>query len=238
MIKPYNEIESKKAQVEIMFDNIAPKYDFLNHFLSLGIDKIWRKKVKKILKLKKPQIILDIATGTGDLAIELSKLKPVRIYGVDLSEQMLEKGRAKLVKRNLTEIIEFTKGDAENLSFEDNKFDAVTISFGARNFENLNKGIEEVLRVLKPGGELVLLEFSEPKKFLIKKVYNFYFSQILPYIGKVFSKDYRAYKYLPESVKSFPHRENFLSVLSSIGFADTKYFTLTFGISTIYCGTK
>lgn len=238
MTKPYNGTEDKKLQVENMFNNIAPKYDFLNHFLSIGIDKIWRRKVRKILKNEKIDFVLDVATGTGDLAIELSKLKPKKIFGIDLSEQMLKIGVYKIKKKKLNNIIEIEKGDAENLTFESNKFDAVTVAFGVRNFENLQKGLNEMHRVLKQDGKIVVLEFTEPKNNFIKILFNLYFSKILPYIGNLFSRDLDAYKYLPESVKNFPHRDNFIKVLDLSGFKNTKFISLSFGIASLYYGCK
>jgi len=238
MIKPYNITESKKLQVETMFDNIAPKYDFLNHLLSLNTDKLWRKKVRKNLKNIKSGIFLDLATGTADLAIELSKLEPEKIYGTDLSEKMLLKGEEKVKKKNLEKIISLEKGDAENIRFENCFFDAVTIAFGIRNFENPENGLNEIYRVLKDKGILIILEFTEPKNFLLKKGYNLYFSKILPYIGKFFSKDFLAYKYLPESVKSFPQREFFIEKILSAGFKNASFKNLSFGIAAIYIAYK
>jgi len=235
MIKPYNNSENKKNQVEDMFNNIAPKYDFLNHILSMNIDKIWRRKVIKILKKEANiNLILDIATGTGDLAVQLAKLKPQKIIGMDLAKEMLEVGKRKILKKKLNHIIELQQGDAENLIFENDKFDAITVAFGVRNFENLNKGLAEIYRVLKPNGKFIVLEFSEPKNSFINKVYSFYFLKILPKIGKLFSKDYDAYKYLPESVKNFPHGDKFLTELNIVGFKNAKFKPLSFGISTIY----
>jgi len=239
MIKPYSNSENKKNQVEEMFNNIAPKYDFLNHILSMNIDKIWRKKVINILrKEKNVNILLDIATGTGDLAIQLAKLKPEKIFGIDLAKEMLEIGKKKIKNKNLDYLIELQQGDAENLNFESNKFDAITVAFGVRNFENLNKGLSEIHRVLKPESKFVVLEFSEPQNMFIKKIYYFYFLKILPRIGKIISKDYDAYKYLPESVKNFPHGENFLNELKAVGFKNTKFSPLSLGISTIYVCQK
>lgn len=238
-VVPYKDKqEGKKEQVAEMFNNISKKYDFLNHFLSLGIDITWRKKAVKMLGADKPKLILDIATGTGDFAIEALALNPDKIIGVDISEGMLAEGRKKLKKRKLDDRIELQTGDSERLLFEDNKFDAVIVSFGVRNFENLEKGLRDMYRVLKPGGKTVVVEFSKPKKFPMKQGYNFYFKYILPQIGKIVSKDNAAYTYLPESVQAFPDGEDFLAVLKKVGFKNTQCKPLTFGISSIYIGQK
>lgn len=238
-VVPYKDKqEGKKEQVAEMFNNISKKYDFLNHFLSLGIDITWRKKAVKMLAADKPKLILDIATGTGDFAIEALALNPDKIIGVDISEGMLAEGRKKLKKRKLDDRIELQTGDSERLLFEDNKFDAVIVSFGVRNFENLEKGLRDMYRVLKPGGKTVVVEFSKPKKFPMKQGYNFYFKYILPQIGKIVSKDNAAYTYLPESVQAFPDGEDFLAVLKKVGFKNTQCKPLTFGISSIYIGQK
>jgi len=238
-VLPYKEKDTaKKEQVAEMFNNISGKYDFLNHFLSLGIDIIWRKKAIKLLKKDRPKHILDIATGTGDFAIEALALNPEKVIGVDISEGMLEMGRKKMKKRGLDKKIELRLGDSEGLLFEDNKFDAIIVSFGVRNFENLEKGLADMCRVLKPGGKVVVLEFSRPKRFPFKQIYNFYFKAILPKIGRLISKDSAAYTYLPESVGAFPDGDNFLKVLQKVGFNETKCKPLTFGISSIYTGVK
>jgi demethylmenaquinone methyltransferase/2-methoxy-6-polyprenyl-1,4-benzoquinol methylase len=238
-VLPYKDKETgKKQQVADMFDNISHKYDFLNHFLSLGIDIRWRKKAIKLLEEIQPKQILDIATGTGDFAIESLKLNPDHVIGVDISEGMLNVGREKLKKRKLDDRITLTSGDSENLPFEDNKFDAIIVAFGVRNFENLEKGLSEMFRVLRPGGKVVVLEFSKPKSFPFKQLYNFYFKNILPTLGKTISKDNAAYTYLPESVKSFPDGKDFTSILDKLGFKDTICKPLTFGISSIYTGIK
>jgi demethylmenaquinone methyltransferase/2-methoxy-6-polyprenyl-1,4-benzoquinol methylase len=237
-VKPYNEQGSKKEQVANMFNNITHKYDFLNRSLSMGIDIIWRKKAIAQLKEIQPKMILDVATGTGDVALEAMNLNPEKIIGVDISTGMLALGREKIAKRNLTAKIDMVEGDSENLPFEDNKFDAVTVAFGVRNFENLLKGLKEINRVLRPGGKLVVLEFSQPKNFPIKQLYWFYFNNILPLFGKMLSKDDSAYTYLPESVKAFPDGQNFLDVMNQAGFKSSKAKTLTFGISSIYTGLK
>lgn len=238
-VVPYkNKQEGKKEQVAEMFNNISKRYDLLNHVLSLGIDIIWRKKAIKLLQKDQPKLILDIATGTGDFAIEALALNPDKIIGVDISAGMLEEGRKKMKKKNLEHIIDLQMGDSEKLLFEDNKFDAVIVSFGVRNFETLEKGIADMYRVLKPGGKTVIVEFSKPKKFPMKQGYNFYFKYILPRIGKLVSKDDSAYTYLPESVQAFPDGNDFLEVLEKVGFKNTKCKPLTFGISSIYIGEK
>jgi len=238
VIKPYNSSASKKKEVALMFNNIAKSYDFLNHFLSLNIDKYWRRKTIKLLKQSiknsNGSIILDIATGTGDLAVEASKINPKKIIGIDISTKMLQIGQKKIKEKELTKIIELKQGDAENLNFEDNYFDAITVAFGVRNFENLTKGLSEMYRVLKPKGCALILEFSKPKLFLIKHIYNFYFLRILPFFGKMFSKDKFAYNYLPYSVANFPETDVFIKELNKRGFVNTKSLSLTFGIATIY----
>jgi demethylmenaquinone methyltransferase / 2-methoxy-6-polyprenyl-1,4-benzoquinol methylase len=238
-VVPYKDENSgKKEQVARMFDNISRNYDFLNHFLSLGIDKAWRRKAISFLAPYKPKTILDVATGTGDFAIQALDLQPDKIYGVDISEGMLEVGRKKLIERNLVGKIELLKADSENLPFEENKFDAVTVAFGVRNFENLEKGLREIFRVMKPGAKLVVLEFSRPRAFPMKQAYNFYFKLILPRIGRLVSSDKSAYTYLPESVEAFPDGADFLRILETIGFKNTQCKALTFGISSIYSATK
>jgi len=203
-VTPYKNDSSKKEQVTTMFNAIAYRYDFMNNLLSLGIHKSWRRKTVRLLRPLKPQLILDVATGTADFAIEAMKLSPVKITGVDISEGMLNLGKVKVSKRNLDKHIELMLADSENLPFESNSFDAITIGFGVRNFEHLEKGLAEMYRVLKPGGMIAILEFSKPKNFPIKQLYNFYFKRITPLAGKIFSKDSSAYTYLPESVQAFP----------------------------------
>ena len=238
-VVPYKESsESKKQQVAEMFNNISGNYDFLNHFLSLGIDILWRKKAIKMLKEDQPKQILDIATGTGDFAIEALALDPDFVTGVDISDGMLEKGREKLKQRGLDNKIALFNGDSENLAFEDNKFDAIIVAFGVRNFENLERGLTDMKRVLRPGGKVVILEFSKPDSFPFKQLYNFYFKYILPIVGRLISKDQAAYTYLPESVGNFPDGDRFLKVLKAVGYIDTKCRPLTFGISSIYTGRK
>jgi demethylmenaquinone methyltransferase/2-methoxy-6-polyprenyl-1,4-benzoquinol methylase len=230
--------EGKKVKVEAMFNDIAPKYDFLNHFLSMGIDIQWRKKVRRLIAPLQPKHILDIATGTGDLAIELVKLKPEKIVGLDIAANMLEIGKEKIKAKKLDQIIEMQLGDSENLPFDDNSFDAVTVAFGVRNFENLQKGLSEMHRVLRPGGMAAILEFSKPKAFPFRQVYNFYFRYILPPLGRMVSNNKEAYTYLPESVNAFPEDTAFLQELEKAGFSDNGQRRLTMGIATLYRATK
>jgi demethylmenaquinone methyltransferase / 2-methoxy-6-polyprenyl-1,4-benzoquinol methylase len=239
-IIPYkNENATKKEQVATMFNNISKTYDFLNHFLSLGIDIIWRKKAIGELKKENPKFILDVATGTGDFAFESLKiLNPDQIIGVDISQGMLDIAAEKITKRKLSEKFEVRLGDSEKLLFGDNEFDAVTVAYGVRNFENLEKGLSDMLRVLKPGGKAVILEFSKPKAFPIKQLYSFYFHYITPSIGKIFSKDNSAYKYLPESVEAFPDGKDFIQLMDRVGYRNTKNRPLAFGICSIYTGIK
>lgn len=238
-VVPYKDVQAnKKAQVATMFNSIAGKYDFLNHFLSAGIDIYWRKKAVQIMGRSQPKFLLDIATGTGDFAIEALKLNPDKVIGIDISEGMLKVGQDKIRNKNLTSKIELQLGDSENLTFADNSFDGTMAAFGVRNFENLEKGLTEMHRVLKPGGRIVVLEFSKPKSFPLKQVYNFYFKQILPVFGKLISKDQAAYTYLPESVQAFPDGPEFISILKKVGFNTTEWHPLTFGISSVYTGLK
>ena len=239
MIKPYKDSpESKKEQVATMFDNIAGRYDFMNHFFSLGIDVLWRKKAISIIVKEKPKKILDVATGTADLAIEAYNQTKAEITGIDISDGMLEIGRKKIKEKNLGKHINLKKADSENLPFEDHTFDAVTVAFGVRNFENLDKGLKEMYRVLKPGGITVILEFSKPNSYPFKQLYNFYFKNILPTVGKIFSSDKQAYTYLPDSVNAFPHGDQFLNHLTQTGFRNPNAKELTFGIASIYTGRK
>ena len=239
-VTPYKEATTgKKQQVATMFDNISGTYDFLNHFLSLGIDIIWRKKAIKSLRSIKPKLMLDVATGTGDFAFESLKiLNPDKIIGVDISQGMLDVARKKITNRKLQDKFEVQLGDSEGLLFDEHTFDAVTVAFGVRNFENLQKGIDDIFRVLKPGGKAVVLEFSNPRNFPVKQLYNFYFNTITPFFGKLFSKDSSAYKYLPESVAQFPEGGSFVEILKKSGFSDTVVRPQTFGICTIYIATK
>ena len=238
-VVPYKESsDNKKKQVADMFNSISKNYDFLNHFLSVGIDILWRKKAVKLLKKDQPKLMLDVATGTGDFAIESLDLNPDKIYGIDISEGMLNVGREKIKNKKLENKIELRLGDSENIDFEDNTFDAITVAFGVRNFENLEKGLENMLRVLKPGGKAIILEFSTPSKFPMKQLYNFYFNNILPILGKLVSKDNTAYTYLPESVAAFPDGEKFIEVLKKVGYKKQEWISLTFGISSIYIAQK
>ena len=239
VVKPYNKSDkTKKEEVAEMFDNISGRYDFLNHFLSLGIDKLWRKKAIKILKPLQPKRIIDLATGTGDFAIAALKLNPDKIIGVDISDGMLEKGRLKMKKKVVENIIDMINGDSEDLPFDDNYFDALTVGFGVRNYENLEKGLSEMLRVIRPGGKAVILEFSKPKKFPIKQLFNFYSKRIIPVLGKTISKDSSAYAYLPESVEAFPEGKGFLEILEKVGYKEVEAQPVSGGIATIYIGVK
>ncbi len=239
VVVPYKEDSSaKKQQVARMFDSISGRYDFLNHFLSMGIDILWRRKAIALLRDIQPKVILDVATGTGDLAIEALSLKPDKIIGVDISEGMLDVGRKKMLSKKIDHLIELRSGDSENLPFADNFFDAVIVAFGVRNFENLERGLAEMLRVVRPGGKVVVLEFSRPAKFPMKQLYNVYFTAILPLIGRWISRDQAAYRYLPESVQAFPDGNDLLKILSDIGYKNPQCDPLTFGISSLYWGTK
>lgn len=230
--------ESKKRQVEQMFDNIASKYDLLNHSLSLNLDKIWRRKAIKELRGSRVKSLLDVASGTGDMIKPALKLRPERVVGVDLSEKMLEIARRKYPKTVNETQIDFIKGDSEDLPFTDNEFDAQTVAFGVRNFENPLKGLSEMFRVLKPGGRVVVLEFAKPKGFLFRNIFQFYFKKLLPLAGRLVSKDKEAYSYLPESVDNFPEREDFTALMKQAGFADCRFKTLTFGVAAIYTAIK
>ncbi|MCB9310066.1 MAG: bifunctional demethylmenaquinone methyltransferase/2-methoxy-6-polyprenyl-1,4-benzoquinol methylase UbiE [Lewinellaceae bacterium] len=239
-VTPYNTpTESKKGQVERMFDKIAPFYDFLNHFLSLGIDIWWRKKAIRYVKDNQPNRILDIATGTADLALEAAKtIQNCSIVGVDISEKMLEIGKEKIKKDNFQHRISLEIGDSEQLQFQDATYDAVMSAFGVRNFENLEKGLSEMYRVLAPNGTLMILEFSKPKTFPLKQLFDIYFKNFLPVIGRFKSKDKNAYRYLYESVQQFPSFEEFTKVLNQVGFQNTQYKSLTGGICAIYLAKK
>ena len=239
VVKPYgDEDRSKKEEVAEMFNNISGRYDFLNHFLSLGIDKIWRRKAVKKLREINPKRILDIATGTGDFAIESLTLKPEGVVGVDISAGMLEVGKTKMKAKGVDHIVRMELGDSENLSFEDGYFDAVTVAFGVRNFEHLEKGLAEMLRVTRTGGRIVILEFSKPKRFPVKQYYAFHSRYIIPFFGKRISKDGRAYAYLPESVAAFPEGKDFTDILSQVGYEKVSAETVSGGIATIYSGFK
>ena len=221
-----------------MFNNISANYDFLNHFLSLGIDHLWRKRAVKQLQKQQPKVLLDLATGTGDFAIACLKLKPEKIIGMDISSGMLEVGKLKMKKRAFDNIIDMQLGDSENMPFADHTFDAITVGFGVRNYENLEKGLGEMLRVLKPGGQAVILEFSKPKAFPIKQLFGFYSKVLIPLFGKYISKDERAYTYLPESVAAFPEGAAFVAVLEKVGYQTLEPIRLSGGIASIYIGTK
>ncbi len=238
-VTPYGgQPEEKKKEVAEMFDNIAPKYDFLNHLLSMGIDKLWRRKVVKIIRSHQPKHILDVATGTGDLAIALMNAGPEKITGIDISAEMLEVAGKKVASARLENKISLQLGDSEKINFPDDSFDAVTVAFGVRNYENLKRGLSEMHRVLMPKAPLVILEFSKPKNRFFRWIYFFYFRNVLPLIGKLVSKDSRAYTYLPESVEAFPDGADFIDILKETGFNTVKSTPLTFGIATIYTAVK
>jgi demethylmenaquinone methyltransferase/2-methoxy-6-polyprenyl-1,4-benzoquinol methylase len=238
-VLPYPSAEfDKKQQVSEMFNRIALTYDFLNHFLSAGIDKRWRKRAIKILAETKPLLILDVACGTADFALEAASLNPQKIVGIDLSENMINIGRNKIRKKYLEQKIELMQGDCEALPFIENKFDAVIVGFGVRNFMNPLKGLKEMHRVLKPHGKLMVLEFSKPRNMIVSKLFNFYFRKFCPFIGGMISKDKNAYRYLQVSVENFPDGKDFLALMNSARFNDTFQEKLTFGIASIYCGTK
>lgn len=234
-IKPYpDSSDSKAQQVEQMFDNISGRYDFLNRFLSLGIDVYWRKRAIALLRKENPKHILDVATGTADLALEAWHIKPDKITGVDISEGMLSHGRRKIEARGLSEHITLLKADAAKLPFADHHFDAAMVAFGVRNFENLKNGLTEMRRTLRPGGRIVVLEFSKPRIFPFKQLFQFYFRYILPAIGKSVSKDARAYTYLPDSVAAFPEGPDFLNILTQCGYQQPQEKRLTFGVCALY----
>jgi len=233
------ELNKKSENVEAMFNSIASKYDFLNHFLSLGIDKTWRRRLVKQLAQSNPRQVLDIATGTGDLAIQLANHHQlVNITGVDISENMLNIGRDKIWKRKLEERIKLKQANSMNLPFADGEFDAAMVAFGVRNFEDLSKGITEIHRVLKSGGSLYVLEFSMPSKFPMRNLYRFYFRKVLPFVGGIVSGSKSAYTYLPESVFAFPEKEKFVEIMANAGFKNCSYKRLTFGVASIYVGNK
>jgi len=238
-IKPYRDSSAgKKEQIATMFDRIAPKYDFLNHTLSFGIDKIWRRKAIRLISAYAPETILDVATGTGDFAIAALKSGAKKITGIDISKEMVAVGREKVKKLGLQDCIVLTTGDSESIQFADQSFDAATVAFGVRNFENLGRGLSELFRVLKSGGVLCVLEFSKPRQPLIRFAYNFYSKSLMPWLGRKISGDPAAYTYLPESVQEFPDGENFITFMKDSGFTDVREFRLTFGIATIYLGRK
>ena len=236
-VTPYNNSKSKKEQVTTMFDNIAASYDFLNHSLSLGMDNVWRKiAIKKLTN--KPATILDIATGTGDFAVSAAKYTNAQITGIDISQGMLDVGIKKIAQKNLTSRITLQKADSENLPFDSNSFDAITAGFGVRNFENLEKGLSEMHRVLNTTGMVAILEPSTPKYFPLKQLYKLYFHHVLPTIGSWISKDKNAYKYLPESVDAFASGNEFIATLKKAGFKECKYIPLSFGIVSLYVAIK
>lgn len=237
-VKPYGSEKSKKEEVAEMFNRISGKYDFLNHFLSVGIDKGWRRKAIKMLAEVEPKRILDIASGTGDFAIAALKLNPTEVVGMDISSGMLEVGRKKMEKLGVSNIVDMRLGDSEELPFEDNYFDGLTVGFGVRNYENLEKGLSEMLRVVRPGGKLIILEFSKPKKFPVKQYYAFHSKYIIPFFGKRISKEEKAYSYLPESVAAFPEGKDFTDILERLGYKNVGRRTVSGGIATIYHGIK
>ena len=221
-----------------MFDDISPKYDFLNHFLSFGIDYLWRKKLVKVLESYHPDTVLDVATGTGDLAIAIASVDPQKIVGIDISEKMLEVGRQKLCSKGMDQLITLRHADAEKIPFSDNTFEAITVAFGVRNFENLELGLKEMRRVLRPEGVMLILEFSHPHAFPMKQLYGIYSRYIIPLMGRLISGNSKAYTYLPESVAAFPSGENFLAILESQGMKKAKLIKLSMGIATIYIAEK
>lgn len=238
-VKPYKDSDSgKKEQVTQMFDTISGNYDGLNRIISLGIDTSWRKKVVALVGEKKPKKVLDVATGTGDLAIQMANMGVEKIVGLDISPKMLDVGKNKIIAENLQEHIDMVVGDSENLPFKDNTFDAITVAFGVRNFENLDAGLKEIQRVLKPNGRFVVLETSVPTKFPFKQGYTVYSKYILPFIGKLFSKDKVAYSYLSQSAASFPFGQAFNNILAKNGFIDIEHKPQTFGVATIYVASK
>ena len=233
------EKEEKRKTVESMFNSIARRYDFLNHFLSLGIDRLWRKKTVKIIaRHYKNPYILDVATGTADLAIAAAKMTEAKIVGIDISEKMLEIGKEKVAKKGLSESVSLIKADSENIPFPDNNFDVAMVAFGVRNFSDPSEGLYEMHRVLRNSGMIMVLEFSKPHSFPFRHLYNFYFRRALPLIGRLFSGDKEAYTYLPHSVSKFPDNEDFLKMLSAAGFLETRQIKLTGGIASIYTGLK
>lgn len=237
-VRPYSEDDSKKEEVAKMFDNIAHRYDFLNHFFSMGIDNLWRKRLVRELKKEQPKAVLDLATGTGDLALEVHRKTGAKVIGGDIAEKMLERGREKLERKGVgTDAVELRYADAENLEYPDGSFDAVVVSFGIRNYEDLEKGLREMLRVLKDDGVLMVLEFSQPRG-PIRPLFRFYFRHIMPRIGKWMSGDAAAYSYLPESVQAFPEREELLKIMEVNGYRNPSYSALTGGIASLYRGRK
>ncbi len=233
---PVGEAQGKKKEVEEMFDAIAPRYDVLNRILSAGIDRGWRKKAVDWLGEDRPKRILDIATGTADLALESARLQPERIVGVDIAEEMLKLGREKIAQRQLSDLVTLQRGDAERLPFSDSQFDGALVAFGVRNFESLDKGLKDIFRVLKNDGSLVILEFSQPGYFPVKQAYGLYMKYILPTVGRWFSRNDGAYKYLPDSIAVFPHGRAFMDVMEQCGYSDVEQKKLSFGIASLYKG--
>lgn len=235
-VKPYTEAQSgKKVQVEQMFDAISPQYDAFNHMMTMGIDYAWRRKAVKLLKSYNPKRVLDVATGTGDFAIEAVKiLKPEHVVGLDISEGMLEVGRKKMKERNYDKIVSMVKGDSEQLPFENESFEAITVGFGVRNFENLEQGLAEIRRVLHPKGAVAILEPAYPTAFPLKQLFSLYFKGIIPTIGRIFAQDKAAYTYLPNSVKAFPNGKEFLTICNRVGFSNGRWIPLTFGVCSLY----
>ena len=229
---------SKKEAVRVMFDDISPKYDFLNHFLSFGIDYGWRKTLVSILKTYHPNSVLDVATGTGDLAIAIEQIKPQKIVGIDISEKMLEIGRQKINQKGLNQVITLRRADAEKIPFSDNTFEAITVAFGVRNFENLELGLKEMKRVLRPGGVMLILEFSHPSSFPMKQLYRIYSRFVIPVMGRIISGNRKAYTYLPESVAAFPSGQKFVDILSGLGLINAGRRSLSSGIASIYLAEK
>lgn len=235
---PVTQAPGRKSQVQNMFNDIAGRYDLLNHLLSMGIDKGWRKKLVHLMAAEKPRKILDLATGTADLAIAAAGIKPENITGTDIAEEMLAIGKEKVDKLGLAHIITLLKADSENLPFSDASFDAAMVAFGVRNYENLPRGLSEMCRVIKPGSKAFILEFSKPQKFPVKQLFGFYSKYILPAIGRVVSKHSTAYTYLPESVAAFPQDNEFITIMKNAGFSKAEYISLSFGITNLYIGTK
>lgn len=235
---PVTQTPGRKIQVQAMFNDIAGRYDLLNHLLSLGIDRGWRKKLVKLMARDHPRRILDLATGTADLAIAAAAIKPENITGTDIAEEMLAIGKEKVKKLGLEKMITLLKADSENLPFAEHEFDAAMVAFGVRNYENLPKGLSEMCRVLKPGAKAYILEFSKPKKFPVKQAFGFYSRFILPTIGRFVSKNRSAYTYLPESVAAFPQDAHFLKIMQDAGFTKAEFISLSFGITNLYIGVK
>jgi demethylmenaquinone methyltransferase/2-methoxy-6-polyprenyl-1,4-benzoquinol methylase len=235
---PITQTPGRKQQVQAMFNHIAGRYDLLNHLLSMGIDRGWRKKLVKLMAEDHPKRILDMATGTADLAIAAARIKPENITGTDIAEEMLAVGQEKVDKLGLSGVITLLKADSENLPFGEAEFDAAMVAFGVRNYENLPKGLKEMCRVLKPGSRAFILEFSKPQKFPVKQLFGFYSRFILPTIGRLVSRHSTAYSYLPESVAAFPQDEQFIQIMLDAGFREAEFISLSFGITNLYIGKK